>query len=111
MDVILELGRTTRYIKAQLFLDIFGNQTPREKDKAKEDAKLSKLAAEFVDKVPENEFSPAEIQLFLVANRKLPAMAVQNLQEWMVKVQEEKGNPLHQLSVKKAPVALFTVIP
>ena len=43
--------------------------------------------------MPDREFSPAEIQLFLVANRKSPATAVQNLHRWIVKVQEEKRKP------------------
>lgn len=91
VDVKLELGLTTRDINAQLFLKIFGCDTPNEEGKVKEEGKLRKLAAEFADKVPEKEFSPAEIQLFLVANRKSPTMAVQNLQEWIVRVREEKG--------------------
>lgn len=42
------------------------------------ETELKALAAGFARKVPENEFSPAEIQLFWVGYRKSPATAVQN---------------------------------
>lgn len=89
VDVKLKLGLTTYDTNVQLFLKIYGD-IANEKDKAEESGTIKKLAAAFADNVPEHEFSPAEIQLFLVANRKSPAMAVANLQEWIVKVREEK---------------------
>jgi hypothetical protein len=57
-----------------------------------EETELKALAADFARKVPEYEFSPAEIQLFLVGYRKSPAMAVQDVQEWVFRTREEKGH-------------------
>jgi chaperone BCS1 len=94
IDMKLELGLTTRDVNAQLFASIFrSNISDKEKsesEKGKEKTMLKQLAADFASKVPEYEFSPADIQLFLLGYRKSPAMAVQNVQEWVVKAQEQK---------------------
>jgi hypothetical protein len=103
VDIKLELGLTTHDINAQLFVTIFrcfASDDTEKADKAEEVAKLKKveeketelkkLAADFAGKVPEQEFSLAEIQLFLLRYRKSPAMAVQNVQDWVVKCREEK---------------------
>ena len=91
VDVKLELGLTTKDINAQLFLRIFGRGALDGKEGA-EDAKFTKLAVDFANLVPEQEFSPADIQLFLLENRKSPAMAVHNVQEWILRSREEKGH-------------------
>jgi chaperone BCS1 len=92
VDVKLELGLTTKDINTQLFLRIFGHGASDGKERAEEDAKFTKLAADFANLVPEQEFSSADIQLFLLENRKSPAMAVQNVQEWILRSREEKGH-------------------
>jgi chaperone BCS1 len=84
VDVKLELGLTTKDINTQLFLIIFEHDASDGKERAEEDAKFTKLAADFANLVLEQEFSPADIQLFLLENRKSPAMAVQNVQEWIL---------------------------
>jgi chaperone BCS1 len=40
---------------------------------------LRKLMTEFANKILEQEFSPAEIQLFLLEYRQSPHMAVENV--------------------------------
>jgi chaperone BCS1 len=104
VDMKLELGLTTHEINARLFLSIFRSNVSDEKERAEDvevlrpkklevkETELKKLAADFATKVPEYEFSPAEIQMFLLGYRKSPAMAVQNVQEWVVKTREEKGH-------------------
>ncbi|KAH6667225.1 hypothetical protein B0J14DRAFT_629552 [Halenospora varia] len=52
---------------------------------------LRKLMTEFANKIPEQEFSPAEIQSFLLEYRRSPHMAVENVQEWVVRTREGKG--------------------
>jgi chaperone BCS1 len=51
---------------------------------------LRKLMTEFANKMPEQEFSPAEIQSFLLEYRRSPHMAVENVQEWVVRTREGK---------------------
>lgn len=45
---------------------------------------------EFANKIPEQEFSPAEIQSFLLEYRQSPHMAVENVQEWVVRTRKGK---------------------
>jgi len=45
---------------------------------------------EFASKIPEKEFSQAEFQSFLLEYKRLPHMAVETVQEWVVKTREGK---------------------
>jgi hypothetical protein len=42
--------------------------------------------------VLEHEFSPSDVQLYLLGYRKSPAIAVQNVQEWVLRAWQEKGH-------------------
>ena len=75
VDLKLELGLTNKDINTQLFFSILGYRTLDQK----EDSKLRKLVADFRSLVLEHEFSLTEIQLFLLENKKSPAIAVQNI--------------------------------
>jgi chaperone BCS1 len=57
------------------------------------------LAEQFTAKVPELEFSPAEIQSFLVVNKYLPGMAVANMDQWITKTREERKKAKNELQV------------
>jgi hypothetical protein len=61
-----------RDIIAPIFCMIFKHLkdvTPDAEDSADEDETVERLAKDFASKVPEQEFSPAEIQSFLLENR------------------------------------------
>ncbi|KAH8897027.1 hypothetical protein GQ53DRAFT_778260 [Thozetella sp. PMI_491] len=58
--------------------------------KAEVTAKVEKLALEFGKKVPAHEFSPAEIQGFLLKNKRTPERAVDGAEEWVVEARKEK---------------------
>ena len=45
---------------------------------------------EFASKIPEQEFSAAEVQSFLMEYKRVPHMAVENVQEWVVRTREGK---------------------
>jgi chaperone BCS1 len=96
VDMKLELGLTTYDINAQLFFTIFSsnvsNKAKFKNLEAEEETELKEMAADFASKVPEHVFSPADIQLFLLGYKKSPAMALQNVQEWLVRAQEERGH-------------------
>jgi len=51
---------------------------------------LRKLIIEFINKIPEQEFSPAEIQLFLLEYRRSPHIVIENIQEWVIRTREGK---------------------
>lgn len=100
----LELGLTIYDTNAQLFFTIFRSNVSDEKETVEkkevvklkkleaEETKLKELAVDFTSKVPEHEFSPAEVQLYLLGYRKSPAMAAQNVQEWVLRARQEKGH-------------------
>lgn len=48
------------------------------------------LAQQFAAKIPAHEFSPAELQGFLMKNKRDPAAAVANAEEWVAATRKEK---------------------
>jgi chaperone BCS1 len=58
--------------------------------KAETIARVEVLAAEFAAKIPAHEFSPAEIQGFLLKNKRHPEKAVAGAEEWVVATRKEK---------------------
>lgn len=51
---------------------------------------LMKLMAEFTNKIPEQEFSLAEIRSFLLEYRWSPHLVVENVQEWVARPGKSK---------------------
>ena len=80
VDMKVNLDLANQNINTQLFYAIFRRDAQDDREKADEDAKLRKQAVDFASKVPEQEFSPAEIQSFLLEYRELPYIVVQNVQ-------------------------------
>jgi chaperone BCS1 len=66
----------------------------REEEEAKEKkenlARVEALAEEFADRIPSHEFSPAEIQGYLLKNKRDPAKAVDGAAAWVVETRREK---------------------
>jgi hypothetical protein len=48
------------------------------------------LANEFAGKIPELEFSPAEIRPCLLENSDSPCAAVENVANWMARIRKER---------------------
>ncbi|KAH9205187.1 hypothetical protein DL95DRAFT_397880, partial [Leptodontidium sp. 2 PMI_412] len=91
VDMKLELGYTNQDINARLFCALFmPDDTSTDGSQRGDEDMLRKLMTEFASKIPEEEFSAAEIQLFLKEYRGLPHMAVENVQEWVVRTREGK---------------------
>ena len=53
-------------------------------------AQVKVLAEQFAAKIPAHEFSPAEIQGFLLKNKRTPERAVETAEEWVVEARKEK---------------------
>ena len=51
---------------------------------------LHTLAATFAERVPEEEFSPAQFQEFLVPRKKDPRKAVEEVEAWVEKVRKRR---------------------
>jgi chaperone BCS1 len=80
-------------IIAQLFCNVYSHSNDDVADEGvqvEDDDIVEQLAADFADKVPQLEFSPAEILSFLLENRQSPGMAVENVQQWTIRMREEK---------------------
>ncbi|KAK0708162.1 BCS1 N terminal-domain-containing protein [Lasiosphaeris hirsuta] len=53
-------------------------------------ARIEDLARQFAAKIPSKEFSPAEIQGFLLKNKRNPEAAVEGAEQWMLDARKEK---------------------
>ncbi|GAB1315794.1 Mitochondrial chaperone BCS1 [Madurella fahalii] len=53
-------------------------------------AKVDALAKQFASKIPAHEFSPAEIQGFLLKNKRSPENAVEGAEQWVADTRKEK---------------------
>ncbi|KAH7363941.1 BCS1 N terminal-domain-containing protein [Rhexocercosporidium sp. MPI-PUGE-AT-0058] len=82
---------TNHDINARIFYALFmrDDTLPDGSQRGDEDT-LRKLMREFASKIPEQEFSAAEVQSFLMEYKRLPHMAVENVQEWVVRTREGK---------------------
>ncbi|ROW06627.1 hypothetical protein VPNG_06708 [Cytospora leucostoma] len=63
-------------------------------EKAKRDevtVQVHRLAEEFAEKIPAHEFSPAELQGFLMKNKRDPGAAVEAAAAWVVETRKEKA--------------------
>lgn len=114
VDMIVEFGRADEGQIASLFRAIFapleGDEDPAialetrlldaeaAEKKAVEDrekrektlARVEELAAEFVKAIPAHEFSPAEIQGFLLKNKRNPEGAVSGAPAWVIETRKER---------------------
>lgn len=69
-----------------------------------EEARISELGKRFAEQIPAMTFSPAEIQGFLLKNKREPEMAVKNAAEWVTatlaakkkKAKEDKENEVKE---------------
>jgi chaperone BCS1 len=91
MEVEFEL--VDRDLATQMYHFVF--ELPDEVDLtrekwSKDQLVLERLADEFAVKVPEHEFSPAEILSFLVPYRDSPNCALDNVEEWVARTLQEK---------------------
>jgi chaperone BCS1 len=76
-DGLVELGENERVPEAA-------------RSQEEEVKKVERLAEAFAAKVPELEFSPAEISSFLLDHRQSPEEAIDNVEAWMARIREER---------------------
>jgi chaperone BCS1 len=68
-----------------------GKRAEREKQEKEADAaRVQQLAELFADRIPAHEFSPAEIQGYLLKNKRNPDAAVTGAEDWVVEARKEK---------------------
>jgi chaperone BCS1 len=88
VDRKIEFQLADRDIIRQLFRIIF------KLSEGNDDKTVERLADDFAGRVPESEFSPAEVLSLLLENRQSPESAVASVEAWVARVREEKGHKL-----------------
>lgn len=94
-DVRLEFRLAGKDMITRLFCVVFkasdgDGPGPDQGKRVEDDKTVERLAMEFAAKMPELEFSPAEILSFLVVNKQSPSIVVDNVVQWMTKIREER---------------------
>lgn len=65
-------------------------QQQQARQRAEAAERVAALAQQFAAKIPAHEFSPAELQGFLMKNKRDPAAAVANAEDWVAATRKEK---------------------
>ncbi|KAK4151938.1 putative mitochondrial chaperone BCS1-A [Chaetomidium leptoderma] len=94
VDKKIELPNADKDMMFQLFCMIFKRAEGDildPKQLAQDDETVEGFAREFAAEVPEREFSPAEIQSYLVEHRGSARVAVEKVQEWMDRTRAERS--------------------
>jgi len=91
VDRKIPFGLASKEIIAELFRIVYQHSDDvTDKEVLVRDDVIEQQAVEFASKVPDLEFSPAEIIAFLLENRQSPSTAVEGVQQWMTKIREGK---------------------
>lgn len=93
VDMKVEFQLADRHIAQQIYNFMFGQPEQKPKETKREkgcDVEVEIQAATFAAKVPEFEFSPAEIMSYLLAYRRNPAAAIGNCGQWANDLLQEK---------------------
>ncbi len=94
MDKKIELPNADKDVIFRLFYIIFkkaeGDATDP-KQPAEDDGTVERFARNFTREVPEREFSPAEIQSYLVEYRGSARTVVEKVREWMDRTRVERS--------------------
>lgn len=90
IDQKIELGLTDREILVKLFRIVYEPLVNATEIHPKRSTLSDDLVAQFVSRVPDLEFSPAEVMSFLLQNRQSPTMAVANVESWVAKTRKQR---------------------
>lgn len=94
VDVKVAFALANKDIVSQLFCIVYQrcDDTTDKTMQVKYNHVVEEQATEFADKMPELEFSSAELLSFLLENRQSPDMALKNAPQWVRRMREEKEN-------------------
>jgi chaperone BCS1 len=94
VDKKIELPNADKDVIFRLFCMIFKKaegDIPDPKQPAEDDRTVEEFARDFAREVSKREFSPAEIQSYLVEHRGSARVAVEKVQEWMDRTRAERS--------------------
>jgi mitochondrial chaperone BCS1 len=78
------------------FTDLLASLPDDETTKA-----LRNLARTFAERIPPGDFSPADLQDYLLIHKKSPQNAVENVQSWIEKVYEERKKKADEVEAER----------
>lgn len=73
----------------EIFLRMYVESSEKKDEKTTSD-EVKELAKQFAEGIPEGDFSPADLQDYLLVHKKDPKGAVDDLQQWVEKQYEER---------------------
>ncbi|KAL1980482.1 hypothetical protein VTN96DRAFT_4038 [Rasamsonia emersonii] len=112
VDMTIEFGYSDRVSIRDLFLAIYaplegdlpdakiGNGAVNSAYQATSKAELVSLAEEFASRIPSGEFTPAEIQGYLLQHKQEPELAIKGAEAWVQDIREEKARKRAQTASK-----------
>lgn len=86
VDVQIEFGYAGKGTLSEIFRELYkeiGERGSAEK-RLSEREMVNRLAEEFAQKIPEDRFTPAEVQGFLISYKGQPMRALENVEEWVL---------------------------
>lgn len=112
VDMTIAFGYSDRVTIRDLFLAIYaplegdlpdrkiGNGAVNSVSQATSKAEMVALAEEFASRIPGEEFTPAEIQGYLLRHKQEPEMAIKGAEVWVRDMREEKSRKREQTGNK-----------
>ncbi|OJJ46179.1 hypothetical protein ASPZODRAFT_67073 [Penicilliopsis zonata CBS 506.65] len=99
VDVSITFGYSDTTAIQDLFRSIYGtlhhdhaaSSSSEKKTALYSDAQIEQLASDFASRVPGGEFTPAEIQGYLLKHKNAPEEAIDGAVAWVHDLQEKKG--------------------
>lgn len=111
VDLEIAFTHANASISAQVFEGLYSPLRPLSIEEAKEEdeevdplsqpkkerkvheatAKIARLAKEFAEKVPENEFSPAQLQGYVMMHKTDPEGAVRGVDDWVESIRKKRA--------------------
>ncbi|KAH8756042.1 BCS1 N terminal-domain-containing protein [Diaporthe sp. PMI_573] len=100
VDMIVQFTSADSHITAAIFRTVFASLSRAEKPKEPGQAsrlpvepspRIEELSEQFAAKIPSGEFSPAEIQGYLIRHKRQPEVAVAGTADWLHATRLEKA--------------------
>ncbi|KAI1734700.1 P-loop containing nucleoside triphosphate hydrolase protein [Xylaria scruposa] len=95
VDLQVQFTYSTKEQARELFIRMYDDQGRRHHTDNELDIspdKLPEIARQFGDKIPDGEFSPAEIQGYLLKRKKHPGRAVEEADKWVAALIKQKAS-------------------
>ena len=93
VDRKVEFQLANKDMSGRIFCNVFKqseDENPDKEKRGRENERVEQVAKDFAARMPEREFSAAEILSFLMEHKHSPTNAVEKVGEWVIKATEER---------------------